>query len=974
MNIDKLTIIILATILISIALFLTINQSALVYAIKMLSLYIGQMLMFLFITGISIVTLNFRENKHSNIVGTFLPIIFLLFVVMYNLLLTRSISNISLSSPERIPIDWGLMGFAFILINGSLLSHTLIVKNIDKTERLLLSLGLGFGTTSLMMILLAIIWEISIFTVILTQSIILIVLLIIALLRKFKPNLKEKQNFLKEKRHYIVKTNLVDALILTVILVHTIMGIYQTIAYPAVEWDSLAYGFNYAKIIYESKGVPLIAGPSIGLEMSANYPPGVQLLAAYLYLFAGTPNDFYYRILQPIFGIAVMIVTYKLAALITKNKTLSLFAVLILCIIPTFWDNFVLETYLMNLTLMLTLSAYFFLKAYNTSDHNKEKYEIIGTLLCGFSALTSYIGLFSLGILMLYAIHKKLRLKRLISLTILASLIILPWYLRNLLLLGNPVYPLFGIGARLDPLLESSTVQHFQNWLKGSLFGMISILCKFGACFLSSVIVYLTFIKRNNFTITLTLYLLLISTLTMALHIPFTRYLLIALPTFAVALSATIKSSIAKQDLLEKSMAVALTMLILISNINVIPYLNLAKPMYSANNKWDYLTQLYEDADAWKWISENTPQNATIATYDIREYYLGHKVMLLDGYNAAPIYKMSTIEEAINYLKQQNVTHILSVTWASPTDARMPPAYKWCILTRYFGDPRYLPAVFVGQKGATVYHVGPLEEKSLYEIFSQENFVPPLKHLEINLTITNQTNPPSGRFYIPIPIDYREGLMVTSTNTYGHPVNIELRSGIIPENTTNWQESFTLVKSWPPQSINTSVENPSFVWEVDTAGYLTFLALAENQQYEESFNITVNIDFYNYWDKNTLFIKEGLETYNITIANDIFPLIKVLYIQINEPSVLSINCTTYGKKISIQICRDFIPNTAAMNWSKQYEIIRQQPDLNETTGEINPSIQNMFLSYGKYTILIVYRDSYIEQDYILSNITLTSLK
>lgn len=974
MNMDKFTVTIVGIILFFLAVFLYANNNVLVYAVKMMTIYVGITLTFLCITCILLVMASFKVEKRSTIIATFLPITFLFFTIMYNLLLTRSMPSINSSSPEKIPIDLGFIGLAFILVNGFLLSHILIIKSIDKTERLLLSTGLGFGATSLMMLLLGVIWEISISTLILAQATLFITTSIIALYKRFRQSTKEPKNPQKEKTRLKLNITLLETIILAITCTYTIIAIYQTAAYPAIEWDSLAYGLNYAKIIYENKKVPLIAGPSIGLEMSANYPPGGQLLAVYLYLFAGAPNDFYYRILQPIFGIAVMTVTYKLAILITKKRTVSLFSVLILIIIPVFWDNFVLETYLMNLTLMLTLSAYFFLKAYNTPKPDKEKYDLVGTLFCALSALVSYIGLLSLGILILYALYEKLSLKRLICLVALVSLIILPWYMRNFLLLGNPIYPFFGIGARLDPLLESSTVQHFQNWLKSPLFGSISIICKLVVCLLLLILTYFTLTKRN-FTTTLTFYLLFISIAIMAFHIPFVRYLLVALPIFSIALSAAITSSISKQDLIEKSMAVTLIVLILISNINVIPFLNSAKPIYSANDKWDYLIQVFEDADAWKWISENTPQNATIATYDIREYYIERKVMLLDGYNAAPIYKMNTIEEAINYLKQQNVTHILSVTWASPMDARMPPAYKWCILTRYFGDSRYLPAVFVGHRGAAVYHVGPLEEESLYEVFSQENFVPPLKHLEINVTITNQTNPPTGRFYIPIPLDYREGLMITSTNSYGHLVSIELYNGIIPNNiTTNWQGSFSLVKSWPPQSINTnSVENPSFVWEVDTAGYLTFLAVA-GEQYEEGFNITVNIDFYNYWDKNTLFIKEGLETYNITIANNTYPLIKLLYIQVNEPSILSINCTTYGKKISIQICMDFIPNTAVMNWSEQYEIIRQQPNTNETIGEVNPSIQNMFLSYGKYTILIVYRDSYTEQNYILLNVTLTSLK
>lgn len=965
MNIDKFTTSIVVILLFTIVAFLTLNHGTLAYAIKSASLCIGPILTFLCIMGIIMSTLNFKGDKRLTIIiGTFSPIIFLLFVLIaHNSLLTCGLLNVNLQAPvEGFPFDFGLIGLAFILINGFLVSHIFIAKNINKTERFLLTIGLGFGITSFIMLLLGIIWEISVLTAILTQTTVLILTSIVTLHNGFKLNFKKLKSPLKGKGALISKSNLIEIIISAIISVHTVIATYQTIAYPAIEWDSLAYGVNYAKIIYENNKIPIIAGPSIGLEMSANYPPGVQILAVFLYLFAGTPNDFYYRIMQPIFGLAVMIATYKLAILTTKNRTASLFAVLILSVIPVFWDEFVLETYLMNLTLMLMLSTYFFLKAYNSFDSKKEKYEIVGTMFCAFSALTSYIGLFSLGILLLYAIYKKLRLKRLIWLMILASLILLPWYVRNFLLLGNPVYPIFGIGARLDPLLETSAVQHFQNWLKRPLFGLLSILCKFGVCILSLAIAYLTFVKRNIFIIALALYLLLISISIMAFHVPFMRYLLIPLPILSVVFSATIKSSISKQNLVEKSIAGIFILLILISNINVIPYLNITKPMYSADNKWSYLTQVYGDADAWKWINENTPIDAGIATYDIREYYIERKIMPLDGYEAAPIYKMNTIEEAINYLIEQNITYILSATWASPMDARMPPAYKWCILTRYLGDPRYLPPVYVGSKGTTVYHVGPIEEETLYKIFSQRNFIPPLKHLKINVTITNQTSPPSGEFNIPIPLDYREGLMILTANSCGHSVNIEL-----------WK-NLELVKRWPPQSINDSdIENPSFVWEVDNAGYLTFLVLSK-EPYEESFNVTLNIDFYNYWDKNPLFLDKGLKIYNVTLSMNTFPLMKTFYIQVNEPAVLSINSTTFGKRISLEICQDFVPNNAAINWSEQYYVIRQQPNVNETLGEINPSIRNMFLPFGKYSIIVVDRGDSIERGCILLEVKLTPLK
>jgi hypothetical protein len=334
---------------------------------------------------------------------------------------------------------------------------------------------------------------------------------------------------------------------------------------------------------------------------------------------------------------------------------------------------------------------------------------------------------------------------------------------------------------------------------------------------------------------------------------------------------------------------------------------------------------------------------------------------------------MNTIEESINFLKERDVTYILSAPWTTPSNTML-PAYEWCVLTRYLGDPRYLPPVYVSSSGTAIYHVGAMEEKEVYASFSQmEDFAPPIKHVRINLTITNETDSPSGKFYIPIPADYREGLMMASVNSSKHFVNVELWKGIIPENlTTNRLEKPELIKEWPDQSAdNSGVEDPSFVWQVDRTGYFTF-QITDQDTFSGDFNVTVDIRFCNYWDIKSLFIPQGSETYNITASDEMFPLMKVLYIQVNEPSILSINSTTFNKKICLEIFNDLVPNNAVINWSVQYEMVRWQPDFNDS-GEMDPSIQNMFLPYGNYSILVIDRGNYTDQN-ILLEVNFTSLR
>jgi hypothetical protein len=976
-------IIISVMILISLTVFLAMNYDALFNVVKIFSLQ-NELIALMFLSAIClcISILGFKENKRSILIGMLFPLLFLLFSVTVHVLYifyypspAFSIPNILQMPIEQIPLNGGWIGFILILIDGFLLSCVLVRDGVDITERLLLSIGLGFGFTYVVMILIGILWEISLLTIFLTQVILLITLSIAAFFRGLKLNFKSYPRIQKKNLVHISKFDFLKVILLIIISIYVIVAIYQTAAYPDVEWDSLAYGVNYAKIIFERSRIPLIAGPSIGLEMSANYPPGVQLLSVYLYVLAGNVNDFYYRILQPIFGLATMVATYKFVMLVNKNKTAAIFAVFILSVIPTFWELFIYEAYLMCLTLMLTLSSYFFFKAYNSNNLDARKYEIIGTLFCSFAALTSYIGIFSFGILLLYAMNRRLDAKRFFWLVILASIVILPWYMRNFLLLGNPVYPFFGIGNYLDPLLRNSTAQDFQNWFRNPPLDLIGTICKFIAGGSLLAIVYLTYAKRKHFLAVLPLYLLFVGTLIMAVHLPFSRYLIMAIPALAIILSTSIRSLLTTHNLVGNITATIMVLLVLISSVAILPYINSIKPVPAfGNDKWNYLSQVLEEADAWKWINENTLPNDRIATYDIKTYYIERDTMPLDGNESIPLYKMDTIEESINFLKGRNVTYILSVPWATPSDTLL-PAYEWCVLTRYLGDPRYLPPVYVSSSGTAIYHVGAMEEKEVYASFSQEGFAPPIKHVRINLTITNETCPPSGKFYIPIPVDYREGLMMASVNSCTHLVNVELWKGIIPENmSTNQLEKPELVKEWPIQYANNSgVENPSFVWQVDRAGYFTFLITDQEETFRGSFNVTVDIRFYNYWDIKSLFIPQGLETYNITASDETFPLMKALYVQVNEPSILSINSTTFNKKICLEIFNGLVPNNSVINWSEQYEMVKWQPNFNDS-GEVNPSIQNMFLPYGKYSILVIYKDNYTEQANISLEVKFTSLR
>lgn len=760
------------------------------------------------------------------------------FLVLFALLIIPNLSH----PLEHVPVDWGWVGVLFIFLNGFFLSTVLEPTRIGLGERFLLSVGLGLGITFVVMILLGVFWEFSLLSVVLSQLTLLIVLSVAAILRGFRLKFNSFLSVTNEPSRFS-KRHIFPLILLITLSVVVFAASYNALAFPASEWDSLTYGVNYAKIIFQHGKIPLIAGPSIGLEMSASYPPGVQLTAVSLYVLAGNPNDFYYRLLPPIFGLATMLATYKLAVLLNKNKTYAIYAVSALSAVPIFWEMFIAESYLMALTLMLILAAYFFFKAYSLKHSDAKKYELMGALFCGFAALTSYVGLLSLGVLFLYVLMKRASLKRFSGLAATSLIVLLPWYLRNTTLLGNPVYPFFGFGKYLDPLLRSSTVLHFQNFQNLAFYGFTSTLCKIGAIALVFLIAYVAFAKRKWFFAILPLYLLFICCVIMGFHVAFPRYLLIAMPLLAVAFSAILKVIARNQKATVVTSAVFM-LAIVFSSALMLPYISTYKPASKiGEDKTQYLSRLFEEGDAWQWINTNTPANASIATFDIKEYYINRTVFHLDGVEAAPLYNMTTIQESMNFLQKNGVEYVLSVPWASPTDNRLPPAYTWCPLTDYLGDSNYLPPVFVGIHGTTVYHVGSLE--SAGQAFEEKSMVQPLRNSAVDFQIANDSNVYLESFYLPIPVDYRGGNLTVQINN-SKRVDGELYSGLIPQNKIeDPHEQYELVKNWTGQGgVSSTPQNSSFMWQIDKAGYFTFRVINPEKTtlgtFSISFDLSVN--------------------------------------------------------------------------------------------------------------------------------------
>ncbi|RLF10681.1 MAG: hypothetical protein DRJ98_05540 [Thermoprotei archaeon] len=770
-----------------------------------------------------------------------------LFIALCNLIFGLRFIPPSLPVEEALPSDGGrgLLGFIPLLLLGFLATRLTAGRStLDLLEEIAVALSLGMGLTSLTMIILGIFNLICTSYVTATFTLLLIGLAVTSALKRGEGRvIRVRVDGLRRE----------VAAVVGLLSVFVALAAYQALAYPEVEWDSLAYGVYYAKLIYDNGGVPFIAGTSIGLEMSAAYPPGLQCLACFFYVTANASNDFYFRLLQPILGVATLIVTYKASLLLTGDKRCALLGLLVLAAAPIFWVFFVLGSYAMYLALNASLTIYFLLRAYYAGER-AASYETLASLFAGFASLISYLGLSCVGLLILYGFYVKLNAKRFTKLVSLALVVASPWYLRNLFLLGNPVYPLLGVGVRIDEVLWRSTVQHFNSyrtlWHVMDLLGLLFQPYKWreylGAALLLSMViypaVYMYSSRRQGFHLALYIYTLMVLSAIFFLHALFGRYLFIFTPFYAALLAYTF-NQLRSGERVVKIAGALLIATVAVSFVYSVGHMSsLKNPADPVIDKWSYLKQSYGEADAWEWVCENVPREVKVATYEIRVYYLEREVFPLDGYEAAPLYRMESVEEGLSFLESRGVGYILSVPWASPLDVRMPPAYRWNVVMKWLGDPSKLPPVYVGSSGAAVYSLEGMSVEELAELYEARGFLPPLGGFSFNVTLVNATQPPMGVVYIPLPCDYAGRVLRVSVNSYGHNVSLEVFKGLVPSNASRWWERYVMVCRSPPLSEALGSFNPELEWEINDAGYFTLMVVSWDEQWIEPFNVTLTLD------------------------------------------------------------------------------------------------------------------------------------
>lgn len=906
---------------------------------------------------------------------------------------------------EGIPLAF--LATVEILILGVISSQTLLANEKDALIKFMSALGLGVGFTGLITIILGIIG--NLFQLPLNIAILLLCVgfLLVYFYRqkgKEKPSVREfVKSYLpigKLRRPNNFGLWLIAGLAIGIIF---FFCFYHALLTVIVHWDAMVYHAVMPVLMYNSHGFPLLAGPSIGLQMSANFPPLFSALGAFYYVQIGSIEDFYLRVIPPVMGILTVLATYKIGEVLAGKK-FGIISALFLVITPLFFRYSIYATSYSLLTFFGSVSVLFLFLAIFRGDI---KYWIMCGVFCGFALLTSYLAMYLapfLVIALIYHFIKKksgFRANMKIVLLLGASALIIGgvWYLRNLVLLGNPVYPngytVLG-GINIDPLIMETTIEGIKrSALSGFFGGDVPLLERIGIfitykihfpsiSFLTVLGIALLPTQSKKFWLVLAWPLILTITILSGLTWGFPRHIMFTLPGFALLSALPIVKALEKcekydreikehsknafrkirnkiplprkSDLLRIGIATiliiaflfpSLTFLmggkVVLDNLKDEPQSNYLFFLENPNaEKWLALKNMVGDSNSWKWLDEHLTEGEKVATIENNIYYVkncGNEYFFyLDGWEARQLYNITDLTTILHFLENENVTYVFDVWWAHEHGH-----FEILPMAQFLGTP-FFPQIKYGT-GSPIYKVGPIENpiitNSVLPIaINQEYGWTKPKEINGELTQSVIAGNVLPRFWVATS-------NLTSVKiTYLDVGTERLRILTYDEYSEEWTEYASIQKT-----DTNEWKTYEFLAPFSDKGYVEFALYA----YEENFIIR-KIEAAPFQSQG----KVPLNSLGGKITNATSPPTLMVYLPLlGENETFRVQTNSFGKAIRIELFEGVIQPWETTEWWEYRGVAVRSPDLT-VYGQVNASLVWNIEKSGLYTLVIVLREKYAE--------------
>lgn len=907
---------------------------------------------------------------------------------------------------EGVPLAF--LATVEVLVLGFLASYLLLNNEKDWGIKIVTVLGLGFGLTGLVTIILGIFGALYA----LPLNLVLLALCLTFLsaifyrrkvVEKLPPRtfFRARLSFGKPKLPPNKKFWLPACIAIAVIFFFTF---YHALFTIIVHWDAVVYHAGMANIMYNNHAIPVIAGTSIGLEMSANFPPLFSSLGTFYYLQIGSIQDIFLRIIAPVMGLLTVLATYKIGEVVA-GKTLGLLAALLLAFTPLMFRYSIYATSYSMIAFFCTTSILFLLLAFTRRD---TKYWVACGLFYGFAALTSYIALYLAPFLVIALIAylkqekiSRLSLKRVFVLILAAVAMGGVWYIRNYFVVGNPIYPnaytVLG-GINIDPLIEQTTFNSIKegataNFFGGpaSIFDKTMIFLNYRTHFPSvSLLTLLGLVLLPTFH-NKKLWLLILWPLSLSIFIlsgvswGFPHHVIVAMPGFALISALPIiklleicrsrdKSSsnflirfrhrlfsIRKSNILRLGVVVILFVAFIFPSLTLVMggkvvADNLNDPVpddylwfleHPNSDTWTVLNKLYPQSVAWQFMNTNLSAGEKAATIENNLYYVKNcsndYFFYLDGWEARALYNITDPNLMVQFLREQNVKYVIDVGWTRQTGH-----YELLPMSKYLGSPSpYFPTVFNNASNPAIYNVGPFEspltDGSLTAVsLNKAGWSEPQKINGVATQVVVAGNN-SARFYVATPT--LTSVKITYLDVGSEQVAINVRN----PNTLEWINGYVVIQKtdtgkWKTCEFMAPITGKDFV------------ELAPHA-YHENF-IVSKIDAAPYRSQGKVAVNSANCTLTIEISNNTVPPTATVYLpMLNESTTLKVNATSNGQPIGIELYEGVFQPSETTNWWLNHDLAVRSPNTT-SSGLVGPSLTWETQHAGSYTLVIVLRDAY----------------
>jgi hypothetical protein len=476
------------------------------------------------------------------------------------------------------------------------------------------------------------------------------------------------RNFYQNFKNFINNLTTLEAFMFSLMVTLIVLTIPSAFLLPPVLRDPYAVWLFYGKKIAETSTIPLFYGNAPDISWSGNYPPMISFMAAYYFILLNRIDPTFNHVAW-LFSVLLLLLTYFLAREIGLGRS-SIIAAFIMTTSSLFTLSLVNYGYTTVVwAFYVTACIYYLVKLMITKN---PRIALLAGLGLGAALLTTYLSLFLVvSLLLAYVLikifHKKLSLslRHLFLCLSIGLLILTPWLIRNVTLLGNPVYPWFynifsskGIDLEVMNLVPKHkydiTSLLIDNTFHGSANEDIGyVILTYG---LAASIYYslrnrlgiVTYISVLALTFFITLLL------SMVIHYGYERYFLMVAPLLSISAGKLISSILTLGNV---SLRVLVTLSLIIFSLPSYGY-TISLIMGAPSGELQALTIIQRYMDVY------APSNSIVLTNEIQLFFIDQKVIHM--YNMPELFRYNTLDELINILKNYHVDYILINTLIDP--------------------------------------------------------------------------------------------------------------------------------------------------------------------------------------------------------------------------------------------------------------------------------------------------------------------